>query len=96
MTRAEYMEEIISNINFIAGDQNMIYPEESIKLIKKFANSLKMQLGNLQELFQTLLDCKSNEEIMELYDQLNYRFDELINDRVDFLEEEEEHNNEEN
>ena len=29
---------------------------------------------------------------MELYDQLNYRFDELINDRVDFLEEEEEHN----
>lgn len=92
MTRAEYMEEIISNINFIAGDQNMIYPEESIKLIKKFENSLKMQLGKLQELLQTLLDCKSNEEIMELYDQLNYRFDELINDRVDFLLEEEEHN----
>lgn len=92
MTRVEYMEEIISNINFIAGDQNMIYPEESIKLIKKFENSLKMQLGKLQELLQTLLDCKSNEEIMELYDQLNYRFDELINDRVDFLLEEEEHN----
>ena len=70
----------------------MIYPEESIKLIKKFENSLKMQLGKLQELLQTLLDCKSNEEIMELYDQLNYRFDELINDRVDFLLEEEEHN----
>ena len=94
MTRAEYMKEIISNINFIAGDQNMIYPEESIELIKKFENSLKMQLGNLQELLQTLLDCKSNEEIMELYDQLNYQFDEIINDRVDFLEEEEEHNEE--
>lgn len=96
MTRAEYMEELISNINFIAGDQNMIYPEESIKLIRKFENSLKMQLGNLQELLQTLLDCKSNEEIMELYDQLNYRFDELINDRIDFLLEEEDNNDEEN
>ena len=88
------MKELISNINFIAGDQNMTYPEESIELIKKFESSLKMQLGNLQELLQTLLDCKSKEEIMELYDRLNYQFDELINDRVDFLEEEE--HNEEN
>ena len=96
MTRAEYMEELISNINFIAGDQNIIYPEESIELIKKFEKSLKMQLGNLQELFQTLLDCKSNEEIMELYDRLNYQFDEIINDRVDFSLEEEDGNNEEN
>ena len=96
MTRAEYMEELISNINFIAGDQNMIYPEESIKLIKNFENSLKMQLGNLQELLQTLLNCKSNEEMMEIYDRLNYQFDELINDRVDFLLEEEGHNDEEN
>lgn len=94
MTRAKYMKELISNINFIAGDQNMTYPEESIELIKKFESSLKMQLGNLQELLQTLLDCKSKEEIMELYDRLNYQFDELINDRVDFLEEEE--HNEEN
>lgn len=60
MTRIEYIEKIISNINFIAGDQNLSCVDETIELVKNLEEEVKAEFRRTIQVLEGTCHSYSN------------------------------------